>query len=311
MPAELLISSPPDGLPLFRWPDGPLCAAVERAVSAHIGRPWAVTVVRDLADYACHPAAILSDGSFAVFAKFSDAADGAHQFAVELAGLRYLAERAGVLIPAPVGIRPAEAGTLLVLEAVEEVERTAHDWRAIGRALARIHEVRGERFGFGTGGYFGPLPQDNTPAGDWSTFYAQRRLWPGLALAVESGHLPLTVARQVEALIDRLPVLCGPPVDPVLLHGDAQQNNWISTAHGPVVIDPSVYYGHPEVDLAALDLFAPVPADVYDGYAEVRPIDPGFWARRGLWRVWPYLAAVAVEGTGWLDNLVDALRPYV
>jgi len=74
-----------------------------------------------------------------------------------------------------------------------------------------------------------------------------------------------------------------------------------------VVIDPAVYYGHPEVDLAALDLFQAVPTDVYQGYREVRPIDPGFWERRNLWRVWPYLAAVTVEGERW----VEPLRPYV
>jgi protein-ribulosamine 3-kinase len=78
-----------------------------------------------------------------------------------------------------------------------------------------------------------------------------------------------------------------------------------------VVIDPAVYYGHPEVDLAALDVFEPVPADVYEGYGEVRPIDPAFWQRRNLWRVWPYLAAVTVEGEGWVKKLVEAMRAAV
>jgi protein-ribulosamine 3-kinase len=289
----------------------PLRAPVERLVSAHTGRPWTVVEAQDLADLACHPAALLSDGTFAVFAKFSDAPNGREQFEIELAGLRLLADRAGVLIPAPVGITPVPGGTVLVLEAVEAVDRGPRQWREIGRTLACIHRVHGDRFGLETDGYYGPLPQDNTPAGDWPTFYAERRLEPGLRLAVDSGHLPAAVARQVEGLIPRLPALCGPPAAPTLLHGDAQQNNYITTAAGPVVIDPAVYYGHPEIDLAALDLYQPVPADVYDGYHDERPIDPAFWERRDLWRIAPYLAAVTVEGERWLGDLMGAIRPYL
>jgi protein-ribulosamine 3-kinase len=299
-----------DGRPV-RLAADPLRAPIERLVTAHLGRAWTVAEARDLADLACHPAAILSDGAYAVFAKLSDAPDGRRQFEIELAGLRLLAERAGVLTPEPLGIAPVPGGTVLVLEAVEAVHRGPRQWREIGRALARIHRVHGERFGLETDGYYGPVPQDNTPAGDWFTFYGERRLRPGVQLAVESGHLPPEVGRQVEDLIARLPALCGPPVAPTLLHGDAQANNTISTAAGPVLIDPAVYYGHPEMDLAALDVYQPVPAEVYDGYQDELPIDPGFWDRRALWRIWPYLAAVAVEGTRWMDDLMGAIRPYL
>jgi fructosamine-3-kinase len=65
------------------------------------------------------------------------------------------------------------------------------------------------------------------------------------------------------------------------------------------------------MDLAQTDLFQPVPADVYDGYRDVRPIDPGFWERRNLWRVWGYLASVAVEGQGYVEKLAGAVSSYL
>ena len=232
-----------------------------------------------MSDYACHPCAILSDGSYSVFAKFSEAANGFDQFEVELAGLRLLRERAGILIPTPIGIRAVPGGTILVLEAVQAVDRTPRHWRQIGQTLAQMHKIRGDRFGLETNGFYGPLYQDNTPMGDWLTFYAERRLWPGLRLAIDSGNMPPDVIRQVDKLISRFPEFCGPEFVPSLLHGDAQQNNFISTEKGPVVIDPAVYYGNPEVDLASLDSFQPVPEDVFDGYRDELPIDPGFWER--------------------------------
>jgi len=62
-----------------------------------------------------------------------------------------------------------------------------------------------------------------------------------------------------------------------------------------MVIDPAVYYGNPEIDLAYVDYFEPMPDDVFAGYREEMPIDPGFPERRELWRVSAYLAAVQVE----------------
>ena len=294
-----------------RLASNPLRAPVEQVVSAHTGRRWTVEYARDMAEFACHPSAILSDGTYAVFAKFSEAPNGLEQFEIELAGLRLLSERSGVLTPTPIGIVPVTGGNILVMEAVQAVDRASRHWRQIGQTLARIHKVKWDRFGLETHGYFGPLYQDNTPLSDWPTFYAERRLWPGLRLAIDSGHIPPAVIRQVERLISRLPELCGPEPVPSLLHGDAQQNNFISTEMGAVVIDPAVYYGNPEMDLAYVGYFQPVPGDVFDGYQDELPIDAGFWDRLDLWRVWGYLAVVTVEGPGHLGRLTEAVQKYM
>ena len=289
----------------------PLRPLIERAVSEHIGRPWQVHDSRDMAEFASHPSAILSGGGLAVFAKFSAAEDALEQFTSEVSGLRLLSERAGILTPAPIGIVPAPGGCILILEAVLAVERGSRQWREIGQALARIHRVKGGHCGLDAHGFFGPLRQDNTPERDWPTFYAEHRLRPGLRLAVDSGHLPATAARLVEKLISRLPELCGPERTPSLLHGDAQQNNFISTEQGAAAIDPAVYYGNPELDLAMVDYFEPVPNDVLDGYRDELPVDPGFPERCDLWRVWGYLGCVAVEGGVYVDKLMEAVRKYV
>lgn len=290
--------------------DESLRSPVEQLVSEYTGHNWKVKEVRDMADFACHPAAILSDGVNSVFAKFSEADNGAEQFEIELAGLRMLSECAGVLIPTPIGIIQVQDGSILVLEAAQAVERGPREWRDIGQTLARIHKVKGDKFGLESNGYFGPLPQNNAPMSDWPEFYAERRLRPMLKGAVNSGHMPPDLTRQIEKVISHLPGLCGPGVVPTLLHGDAQQNNFISTEKGAMVIDPAVYFGHPEIDLAYIDYFQPAPEDVFDGYREELSIDPGFPERRALWRIWGYLAAVTVEGEGYLERLTKAVKPY-
>ncbi len=280
-------------------------------VSEHLGRAWRAIEIKDMADFASHPAAVLSDGRYAVFAKASQAANGLEQLAVELAGLRLLSERAGVLTPTPIGLKEMENGALLVFEAVPPVERAPRHWRQIGQTLARIHQVKWDRCGLETQGYFGPLYQDNRPMNDWPAFFAERRLWPRLVGAIDAGRLPTPLIRQMEKLISRLPELCGPAVVPSLLHGDAQQNNFISTETGTYVIDPAVCYGHPEFDLAYIDYFQPVPEDVFTGYREVMPIPPGFDERRDLWRIYGYLAIVTVEGPAFMSKLIAAVKKYI
>lgn len=286
---------------------GPL----EAVVSDHCGRAWRVRSARDMSDLAYHPCAILSDGSFAVFAKVSQEPRAEKQFRIEQANLQFLADHAGVSVPTPIGVAPTADGTLFITEALDAVQRAAPQWRDIGRTLARIHRLQAHHFGFHMDGFFGPFFQDNTPLHDWATFYAERRLWPRLRLAIDSGNLPPAFASQVQTVIKRLPELCGPPVTPTLIHGDAQQNNFVSTATGAYVIDPAIYYGHPEVDLAFVDYFQPVPDDLFAGYREEMPIDPGFSERRDLWRISGYLAAVAAEGAPYLNSLANALRRYV
>jgi hypothetical protein len=100
----------PNPHPSVRLAGDPLRPSVEQAVSFHIGRPWTAKDARNMIDYASHPAAILSDGSYSVFAKFSEAANGYEQFEIELAGLRLLSELSGVLTPTPIGVISVTVG---------------------------------------------------------------------------------------------------------------------------------------------------------------------------------------------------------
>jgi protein-ribulosamine 3-kinase len=284
---------------------------VEQAVSAYLGRVWQVKTAEGKTDEASHPAAILSDETYAVFAKLDEGDLAADQLTQEAAGLRLLTERSGVLTPVVVSVVPIENGALLILEAVQVINRELIHWRQIGQALARLHAIKGEQFGLETHCYWGSLYQDNRRLADWPEFFWLRRIEPRLRAAVASGNLPTEFVSWVERLGSRLPALCGPPVQPALLHGDAHQNNFLSTARGPVLIDPAVYYGHPEIDLAFVDFFAPVSDELYAGYQEITPIDPGFGERRALWLIHAWLAMVEIDGPQHVETLRNALHRYV
>jgi fructosamine-3-kinase len=303
-------------------------AAVEKAATEHRGRAWAHSGFTDLNHRATHPCGIFAGAPFSVFAKLDTSPIGREQFAAELRGFSLIRSLISVATPVTVGggLIATGTGTLLLSEALPERGtasgqaadgRLPSDYAAIGHALAALHQVRGESFGLADfDGFFGPLPQPNQPvsSGTWAGFYAERRLLPMLRLAVDSGHLPADLANGAEQVAARLPSLSGPDPMPALLHGDAQQNNFVSTPDSAVAIDVAPYFGHPEADLALVDNYSPVHPALFHAYAESVPIDPGFAERRELWRLHSYLAAIAFHGadaTGaFLPRLDAAVLQY-
>jgi len=284
--------------------------AIETTVAAFLGRTWQVKQATGKTEEASHPAAVLTDQTDTVFVKLGTGDLAADQLTQEATGLRLLRERAGVLTPGVIGVVPVEGGALLILEAVQVIAREPLHWRQIGQALARLHASKSEAFGLDTHCYWGSFYQDNRPLIDWPDFFWQRRIEPWLRAAVDSGRFPTTLLAQVEALGQRLPELCGPPIQPALLHGDAHQNNFLSTAAGPVLIDPAVYYGHPEIDLAYVDFFTPVSDELLAGYQEITSIEPGFAERKALWLLHAWLAMIAVGEPHFVEKVDAALRRY-
>jgi fructosamine-3-kinase len=303
--------------------DPAVIAGIEESASAYLGRQWRWEAFTDLDDLASHPCGILRGPGLSVFVKINTDNSGPAMFDAELRGLALLSRLAGVATPAVIGsgVVRVPSGVVFVVEAFASRrlgERTEEDWRSIGTTLAAVHAVPGEQFGLEAfDGFYGPLPQDNRPTdvGTWVEFYAERRLRPRLRQAVDSRHLPVTLAARVEGVLGRLDHLCGPEPVPTLLHGDAQQNNFVSTDSGAVIVDAAPYYGHPEMDLALVDYFEPASHALFDGYRAQRAIETGFAERRDLWRLHAYLAGIAVAGASafgrfFLAGLEAALDTY-
>ncbi len=78
----------------IEWLTDPVRAALEQAVSRHLGRAWRIVGEKDFSEFACHPVAIVSDGSFSVFFKLSEDAEARRQFEAELSDLTTLSSRA-------------------------------------------------------------------------------------------------------------------------------------------------------------------------------------------------------------------------
>ena len=170
--------------------------------------------------------------------------------------------------------------------------------RDAARHLARLHGVTAPAFGLERDTLIGALHQPNPWSESWIDFFREQRLLPTIRLAGERGGLARDDRAALERLAGRLEDFLEEPEAPALLHGDAWSGNILFDA-GKVAafIDPAVYYGDPEIELAFGTLFGPFSEAFFESYGELRPIRPGFFdVRRELYLTYPLLVHAALFG---------------
>ena len=230
-------------------------------------------------------------------------------FEAEAHGLDWLA-RAGAPVPRVLGVGPGSAPCLLLEWAEPGARRHDFDER-LGRAVAALHGAGAPCFGLERDNFIGLLSQDNRPAPTWAAFYGERRLAPLLELARRRGLADGALVEAGERLIARLDELVGPAESPACLHGDLWGGNVCSSAGLPLLIDPAVYGGHREIDLAMMRLFGGFDERVFSAYAESFPLAPGASERVALYQLYPLLVHLCLFGAGYLGQVRRVLARYV
>lgn len=265
----------------------------------------------------------LDDGRSIFVKANADAPKG--MFATEVAGLRWL-EAGLASLDAELRLRipkilaldaraELDEARFLALEYVEPGPPAADFDERLGRGLAALHgSGRGLSFGLDHDNFIGSLPQENGAASyrEWPGFYRDYRLLPMLERAGQRVRLSAQLRRGFDRLFDRLDELCGDPEPPARLHGDLWAGNLHRDGAGlPVLIDPAVYAGHREMDLAMMRLFGGFSPRTFAAYEEVAPLGAGAERRVGLYQLYPLLVHVALFGASYLGSVERELRHLI
>ncbi len=231
----------------------------------------------------------------------------------EVEGLRWLAGGSSPYSPNQQTLRIAAPRAVgndwLALEWIESASPCPDYAHVLGRGLAALHAQPVEIFGHAEDNWLAGLPQDNTPTEGWSEFYGERRLRPLVRRAFDESILPRGVAVALEQLIEELPIRVGDDEPPAPLHGDLWSGNVMTDDRGlPCLIDPAVYAGHREVDLAMMRLFGGFPEATFDAYHEAYPLSEGWATRVPLYQLYPLLVHVNLFGPSYVSQLEAAVR---
>ncbi len=249
--------------------------------------------------------ALFEDGGHAMV---KSATAGDH-LAVEGRMLHFLTERSDLPVPAIL----ASAPDFLVMEEIDaggildaEGEAQAADM------IARLHGVTADRHGLDFDTVIGGLAQPNGWDEDWRRFFAEKRLLAMAKQARDAGRLPGEFMPRIERLAGRLDRWIDAPGPPSLLHGDLWGGNLLARG-GRVAgfIDPAIYFGDAEIELAFTRLFQTFTDAFYRRYADHRPIRPGFIEERcALYNLYPLLVHVRLFGGGYVTRVEHTLTQF-
>jgi fructosamine-3-kinase len=235
-------------------------------------------------------------------------------FSSEAAGLRALGSAGNGAAPVPEALAWGTEGSrsFLLMEAVETGQLFSGE--EFGKSLAVMHkQARSSSCGFSADNRIGSSIQHNTPMESWHDFFAEKRLGVQWKMAREKGYGDAVSDKAVESLLKGLKNILPEPDEgwPSLLHGDLWGGNWLPGADGRGwLIDPAVYYGHREADIAMTELFGGFPSGFYSGYRNFWPLEPGYSERRDLYNLYHLLNHLNLFGQSWWSGVIGTIRKY-
>lgn len=245
------------------------------------------------------------------FLKWNDARKFPAMFEAEAKGLELLRSTKVVDVPKVIGHGKESNAQFLILAFVEQRPPSKQYWEDLGNQLARLHRTSNDSFGLDHDNYIGSIRQFNQPNSSWVNFFIEKRLNVQLNLAKDAGLVDLASIKKFEALYSKLPSLL-PEEKPSLLHGDLWQGNVISNEKdNACLIDPAVYYGNREADLAMTRLFGGFSKAFYSVYEQTFPLPEDHAKRVDLYNLYPLLVHLNLFGPAYRQQILTILKTYI
>ena len=154
---------------------------------------------------------------------------------------------------------------------------------------------------------------NNEQATNWTKFYFENRLLYQFKLAESRGLSSASLKnafKQIENKIEA--IIKTNDTVPALLHGDLWSGNYLADKNGsPVILDPAVYYGHREADLAMTKVFGGFSPSFYEAYHETYPLADGHEYRENIYKLYHILNHLNLFGMGYHGQAISLLQIYL
>jgi protein-ribulosamine 3-kinase len=230
-------------------------------------------------------------------------------FEAEADGLQTLRELTPFRVPKVIDTFSAHDHSGILMEWIEASQPDEKSWDQFWSFLGEMHSQKSEKFGFYRDGFIGPLEQQNDEDTSWIEFWIERRISPLVAQAMEKGHLKQKEMMPFLLLFDKVRTHLGQhPFEPRLVHGDLWKGNLIFDEAGiPTVIDPSVHYAWPEMELAFIDLFGgfeKIGKNRYQPRDNHNFLGDNYWH---LWQIYPLLVHTILFGGMYQRRLITTV----
>jgi len=202
----------------------------------------------------------------------------------------------------------------LLMECIEEVSRSKCTMETeAAKVLSKLHSVSNENrmYGYYYNTTIGPFEQHNEQTQyNWGLFLGQMRIMPMVRICYDKGAIG-------KEFVDRLERLCRDlykridisAIAPSLLHGDLWSGNILFNTKGAALIDPAIYFGDREMELAFILMFDTFGETFFEHYTEIHTLSEDFYGTKvPLYQIYPILVHVALYGAAYVRQLEHVLK---
>ncbi len=227
----------------------------------------------------------------------------------EVNSLKELEKSKAIRIPKVIAV----TDQFLLLEFIPTGKRENNFSKIFGKQFAKMHKTTSNKFGFYENNFIGSNPQININQCDnWIDLFWEHRLLFQFKLAEQNGYSNSEFRSLFNKLEKALPsIINGTEESPTLLHGDLWSGNFLVDGNNnPVLIDPAVYYGHREADLAMTKLFGGFDSDFYSSYNKEYPLIEGWEYRLNIYMLYHVLNHLNLFGQEYYSQTISIIRAY-
>jgi len=198
----------------------------------------------------------------------------------------------------------------LLLEFIKEESINPVFWKNFAEDLTKIHRTTAKNFGLDHHNYIGSLYQNNSEKDTWETFFIENRIKPLVKQAFDSNRLDRNHLNQFKKLYSQLNEIL-PKENPSLVHGDLWGGNLMKGKNQtPVFIDPGVYFGYREMDIAMTQMFGGFNDSYLDHYNEIFPLEKGWKERIVIHNLYPNLVHLILFGRSYLGGIERVINQF-
>lgn len=187
------------------------------------------------------------------------------------------------------------------------------DYEIIAKFLSELHSKKGTSYGYGYSTYLGNLIQNNEKSSSWTKFFLENRYDYYLEILLNRSMIDMRRYNKYKNFREVIKENLTEPSHPSLLHGDIWRGNILinrqAKTHTYQIIDPAIFYGDYEYELAYIYQNGTFGRGFYECYNEINKISDEFWDFKILiYQIIPLMQYAILENKFYLreiDKIID------
>ena len=187
------------------------------------------------------------------------------------------------------------------------------DYEIIAKFLSELHSKKGTSYGYGYSTYLGNVIQNNEKSSSWTKFFLENRYDYYLEILLNRSLIDKRRYNKYKNFREVIKENLTEPSHPSLLHGDIWRGNILinrqAKTHTYQIIDPAIFYGDYEYELAYIYQNGTFGRGFYECYDEINKISDEFWDFKILiYQIIPLMQYAILENKFYLreiDKIID------